>query len=86
MRCDLHTHTSHSDGSYTPVELAREASEKNLIIALTDHNTVTGLPEFLKEAESLDLTAGKVLFKVFYSDNVIVHSSSASFPECSQAW
>lgn len=57
MRCDLHTHTSHSDGSYTPVELAREASEKNLIIALTDHNTVTGLPEFLKEAESLDLTA-----------------------------
>lgn len=57
MRCDLHTHTIHSDGSYTPVELAREASEKNLIIALTDHNTVTGLPEFLKEAESLDLTA-----------------------------
>ena len=57
MRCDLHTHTCHSDGSYTPTELAREASEKNLIVALTDHNTVTGLSEFLNEAERLGITA-----------------------------
>lgn len=51
MNCDFHTHTNHSDGSYTPVELVRAAKEKNLIIALTDHNTVTGLPEFMREAE-----------------------------------
>ena len=50
MNCDLHTHTVHSDGSYTPCELVREAKEKNLIIALTDHNTVSGLPEFISEA------------------------------------
>ena len=57
MSCDLHTHTNHSDGSYTSTELVREAKEKNLIIALTDHNTVTGLPEFLSEAERLGVCA-----------------------------
>ena len=57
MFCDLHTHTNHSDGSYTPTELALAAKEKNLIIALTDHNTVTGLPEFLKVADREGVTA-----------------------------
>lgn len=57
MNCDLHTHTNHSDGSSTVAELVRDAKEKNLIIALTDHNTVTGLPEFLSEAERLGVTA-----------------------------
>lgn len=57
MNCDLHTHTNHSDGSSTPGELVALAKELNLIIALTDHNTVTGLPEFLAEAERLGVTA-----------------------------
>ena len=51
MNCDLHTHTNHSDGSCSPKELVKLAKEKNLIIALTDHNTVSGVPEFLSEAE-----------------------------------
>lgn len=51
MSCDLHTHTNHSDGSYTPAQLVAEAKRLNLTIALTDHNTVTGLPDFLAEAE-----------------------------------
>ena len=57
MKCDLHTHTYHSDGSYTPKELVAAAKEKNLIIALTDHNTVSGLPDFLSEAERVGVTA-----------------------------
>ena len=57
MNCDLHTHTVHSDGSLTPTELVREAKEKNLIIALTDHNTVSGLPEFMDEAQRQGVTA-----------------------------
>ena len=57
MNCDLHTHTNHSDGSSTVRELVRDAKEKNLIIALTDHNTITGLTEFLSEAERLGVTA-----------------------------
>ncbi len=57
MRCDLHTHTVHSDGSFTPAELVREAKKLNLIIALTDHNTISGLTEFLAEAEKAGVTA-----------------------------
>ena len=57
MYCDLHTHTLFSDGSFTPAELVAEARERNLTIALTDHNTVSGLPEFLAEAEKLGVRA-----------------------------
>ncbi len=57
MNCDLHTHTTHSDGSYTTEELARLSKEKNLIIALTDHNTTSGIPSFLEAAERLGVTA-----------------------------
>ena len=56
MNCDLHTHTNHSDGSSTVKELVVEAKERDLIIALTDHNTVTGLPELFAEADRLGVT------------------------------
>ena len=50
--CDLHTHSSFSDGTCTPAELIRLAEEAGLgAVALCDHNTVAGLPEFLKAAE-----------------------------------
>ena len=45
---DLHTHSTFSDGTLTPTQLVREAQRLGLsAIALTDHNTVEGLPEFL---------------------------------------
>ena len=56
MNCDLHTHTNHSDGSSSVKELVSEAKERDLIIALTDHNTVKGLPELFAEADRLDVT------------------------------
>ncbi len=50
---DLHTHSIASDGSSTPAQLVRLACEKGLKgIALTDHDTVSGLPEFLREAKN----------------------------------
>lgn len=57
MYCDLHTHSLYSDGSFTPKELLRQAKEKNLVIALTDHNTVDGLPEFMAEAGKMGIAA-----------------------------
>lgn len=57
MYCDLHTHSVCSDGSYTPAKLIRAAKELNLAIALTDHNTVSGLPEFMEEAARLGVKA-----------------------------
>lgn len=48
MYCDLHTHSNFSDGTFSPVELVAEARRLGLdAIALTDHNTVAGLPDFL---------------------------------------
>lgn len=49
--CDLHTHSAYSDGSLTPAQLVAEAKKLDLTIALTDHNTVAGLPEFLRQAQ-----------------------------------
>lgn len=47
--CDLHTHSIFSDGTWTPTQLVREAERLGLgAVALTDHNTVDGLPEFLE--------------------------------------
>ena len=57
MRCDLHTHSNHSDGTYTTRQLVAEAKKNGLIIALTDHNTVSGLPEFMAEAQAQGVTA-----------------------------
>lgn len=51
---DLHTHSTKSDGSYTPTELIDYAVEKELAaIALTDHDTTDGLDEAIRHAASL---------------------------------
>ncbi len=48
--CDLHTHSTYSDGTFSPTELIREAEKAGLeAIVLSDHNTVDGLPEFLEQ-------------------------------------
>lgn len=56
--CDLHTHSVFSDGTYTPRQLLEEARQRQLAaIALTDHNTVAGLPDFLAAAEGQPVEA-----------------------------
>ena len=48
---DLHTHSTFSDGINTPTELIEQAHEIGLTaIALTDHDTVGGCPEFQQAA------------------------------------
>ena len=50
--CDLHTHSKFSDGTDSPKEIIELAEKLSLsAVALTDHNTVSGLAEFLREAE-----------------------------------
>src|SRR5690554_3949582 len=56
MALDLHTHTNYSDGLLTPEELVKRAKEKGLTgIALTDHDTVDGLPAFLAAGKEYNL-------------------------------
>lgn len=47
--CDLHTHTTASDGSYSPSKLVEYAKQKGAkAIAITDHDTIDGLKEALE--------------------------------------
>lgn len=46
---DLHTHSTCSDGTFTPTEVVEEAAKSGLrAIALTDHDTVDGLEEAIE--------------------------------------
>ena len=48
---DLHTHTTESDGSFTPEELILEAKRKGLsAIAITDHDTFSGIDKAIPVA------------------------------------
>ncbi|HEY3954263.1 MAG TPA: PHP domain-containing protein [Streptosporangiaceae bacterium] len=51
VRIDMHTHSSASDGTDRPAEVMRRAKAAGLdVIALTDHDTVGGHEEALREA------------------------------------
>lgn len=58
MPVDLHSHSTASDGSHTPHELALALNLHGIkIAALTDHDTMGGGDEFLKTASEIGLTA-----------------------------
>ena len=51
---DLHVHTTASDGTYTPRQAVELAQELGLAaIAVTDHDTVAGLPEAMAAGAAL---------------------------------
>ena len=53
---DLHTHSTASDGTDTPTELVRKAAALGLsALALTDHDTMAGLPEARAAAQNIGL-------------------------------
>lgn len=46
LPCELHCHTVHSDGDFQVKELLEKAKDNHLsLIALTDHNTISGYDE-----------------------------------------
>lgn len=57
MYCDLHCHSTFSDGSFTPTQLVDMAARRGLTLALTDHNITAGLPEFMEQARLRGVTA-----------------------------
>jgi len=53
---DLHTHSIYSDGELTPKEIVKRAKRKGIkYLALTDHNSVEGIEEAIKEGEKLGI-------------------------------
>ncbi len=56
FRADLHSHTTCSDGSMTPVELVRLAREVGLsALSITDHDTIAAYETAILEAEASGL-------------------------------
>lgn len=59
--CDLHAHSVYSDGTFTPAGLIDEAIAAGLsALALTDHNTIAGLADFIAAAQDkpIDIAPG----------------------------
>ena len=82
--CDLHAHTIYSDGTFTPRELVKAAKDAGLAaVALTDHNTVDGLPEFLAAAKELGVEGIPATeFSVYYNGKEL-HLIGMFLPEAS---
>ena len=80
--CDLHTHSACSDGTYTPTQLIAAALDTGLsAIALCDHNTVDGIPEFLSAAKGKNIEAiAGAEFSVDYNDTEL-HLLGLYIPE-----
>lgn len=52
--CDLHTHTTASDGSFTPEESVRHAKQLGACaLAITDHDTISGLQRAADEGKRI---------------------------------
>lgn len=58
MRIDLHTHTTCSDGQYTPEELVQKAAAAGICaLAITDHDAVSGIARGKQAAKAFPAAA-----------------------------
>lgn len=69
---DLHIHSTYSDGSYSVIELLKEAEEKKLeIISITDHDDVRAYEE-IKKLDIRKNFSGKIIpgceFKCYFKE------------------
>ena len=56
MIYDLHTHSTASDGILSPTELIHRAIDHKVnVLALTDHDTVSGIDDALKASKNSNL-------------------------------
>lgn len=83
--CDLHTHSSFSDGSLSPAALVALAEAAGLsALALTDHNTAAGLGELMAAGKnSRVITVPGCEFSTDYGKTEL-HIVGLFFPE--RAW
>lgn len=56
-KVDLHSHSTASDGTKSPEELVEMAVDREIsILAITDHDTMDGIPAGMKAADSMGIT------------------------------
>ncbi|RFA19973.1 PHP domain-containing protein [Subtercola boreus] len=77
---DLHTHSSASDGTETPYNVVRSASEAGLgTLAITDHDSTAGWPTASEAARDYELTLIPGMELSTRLDHVSVHLLSYLF-------
>ncbi|RPI65742.1 MAG: PHP domain-containing protein [Ignavibacteriales bacterium] len=55
-KADLHIHTNHSDGYYSPRQIVLKAKKAGLdVISITDHDNLNGIPEAADAARELGI-------------------------------
>ncbi len=80
MIVDMHTHSTASDGQYTPAELVRLAKERGLeALALTDHDTLGGLDEAAAAGTALGVRVIRGV-ELSADDYLNLHILGYSFP------
>ncbi|NIQ01181.1 MAG: PHP domain-containing protein [Nitrospinaceae bacterium] len=58
LKSEIHMHSIFSDGEFSPAELIGIGRQNGVgIMALTDHDTFSGLPEFMEAARGSDVFA-----------------------------
>lgn len=85
MVYDFHTHTTHSDGELTPLELIRRARERGYrAIAITDHCGAGSLARMLPELIK-DCTLAEQYWDIMAIPGVeLTHVPAAAIPDLAQ--
>lgn len=74
-RIDLHCHSHFSDGSLSPTDLVAMAARNNVsVLALTDHDSVDGIPEAQQAAKThgINLITGVEISAAWHPYNIHV--------------
>ena len=57
LKSDFHIHTTFSDGTLSPTDVIKRAHKNNVkVLAITDHDTLTGLNEAIEESLKYNIT------------------------------
>lgn len=72
--CDIHIHTTFSDGHNTPTEVVAMAAKTSIeVMAITDHDTVAGVEEGVAAAQEAGLTClAGIEFSTYLKEEVHV--------------
>lgn len=77
---DLHTHSTASDGQYTPAELVRLAKERGIeMLALTDHDNIDGVDEAIEAGKRLGVQVIRGV-ELSADDHLNLHILGYGFP------
>ena len=86
MFCDLHLHSTCSDGEFAPARVVDMAADAGVgLVALTDHDTTAGLDDALARAAARGIAAVSGIEMTAYAGGRVVHVLGYGFDPSSPA-